>query len=89
MAFPRMNDQHAEAACGRQHRLAGADCGGELGHVIAERRAESAGLEEIALHIDDDERAAVEGEVECSGFGEQMNARHTALLPELGGIGSS
>jgi hypothetical protein len=80
MAFPGMNDEHAEAAGRRQHLLARADRGFEPGDVIAERRTEPARLEEIALHIDDDECAAVELEVERGGFGEQVDARHAALL---------
>ena len=35
-------------------------------HVVAERRAEAAGLQEVALHVDDDERLA---EIDCQRDG--------------------
>ena len=42
------------------HRPARLHRGREARHVVAERLAEAAGLEEVPLHVDDDERGTVE-----------------------------
>ena len=80
MPLAGMDDQHAQFASLAEDVLARPDGSLELGDVVAERLAEAARLEEVALHVDDDERTAVERDVECGGFGEQANARHAALL---------
>ena len=58
MPFAGMDDQHAGLPRRRQHGGAGCNRYLEPRHVVAERRAEPAGFEKIALHVDDDERGA-------------------------------
>ena len=79
MALPRVDDIEARFTCrfqktpSRRQRLA------EQGHVIAERLAQAAGLDEITLHIDDDEcdRGKVEAELVRLG----TNDRHGPRRP--------
>ena len=57
MALARVDDQHAAArARASSSARHGATAACEQRHVVAERLAEPAGLEEIALHVDDHER---------------------------------
>ena len=56
MAFAGMDDEDAGAARGCEHLRARRHGCLETRDVIAERRAEAAGLQEVALHVDDDER---------------------------------
>ena len=60
----RFFDLHAARS-----RAIGFDGGAQLRHVIAQHFAESAGLEEIALHVDDQQRACRRREFERIGFG--------------------
>jgi hypothetical protein len=56
MAFTGVNDQHADIARGLEHggdRFHGSR---KLRHVVTKRLAKAAGLHEIALHVDNDER---------------------------------
>jgi len=62
VALAGVDHQKAGGARGFEHRLAGRDRGGKQRHVIAERFPKAARLEEIALHVDDDERGAREVE---------------------------
>ena len=56
MAFAGVDDQHAVVARRRRARLAiGSTARAQLRDVVAERLAEAAGLEKVALHVDDDE----------------------------------
>ena len=55
MAFARMNDQHAGTARRVEHVPARPDRRLQPGHVVAERGAEAARLQKIALHIDDEQ----------------------------------
>jgi hypothetical protein len=48
-------------------------------HVVAKRFAEAAGLEKIALHIDDDQRRPVEIDGKRRRLGRESHARHFAL----------
>ena len=50
-------------------------------NVIAERCAEAAGFEKVALHIDDDERRRIGIDGKRRGFGFDRNAWHPELLP--------
>ena len=63
VALARMDDEQPAPARRREHRPARLDHGREPRHVVAERLAESAGLEEVALHVNDHQRQAhgVEG----------------------------
>ena len=60
MAFARVDDQQTGRARRCKHRLQGFDRGLEQADVVAERLAEAARLEEVALHVDDEEGRAVE-----------------------------
>ena len=60
VAFAGVDHQQARGAGGIEHRTDRRDRGAEPRHVIAERLAEAARLQEIALHVDDDERGAAE-----------------------------
>ncbi len=64
MPFPRVKHWQAERSPSGQQTAVGLDGPAELRHVVAEHLAEPAGLEEIALHVDDDERAMLGREVE-------------------------
>ena len=63
VALAGVDHQDAGGARGVERAGAGADRALEQRDVVAERLAEAAGLEEVALHVDDDERGAagVEG----------------------------
>ncbi len=67
VAFPRMDDEDRGFARRRQHLAAGLDRGFEQSDVVAERLAEAARLQEIALHIDDNERGA--GKIDADVLG--------------------
>ena len=56
VALAGVDDQHAGGARGVQHVGAGRDRARQLRDIVAQRLAEAAGLEEIALHVDDDKR---------------------------------
>src|SRR5580704_10738995 len=81
MAFARVDDQKAKLPRGGEYVPAWRDGGLQPGHVIAERGAEPAGLEEIALHVDDDERRAVKLDGQRCRLGFKTHARHPDLLP--------
>ena len=55
MTFTRVDDRQPVAAGGAQQLAQGRDDFGKLRHIVAERLAETAGLEEVSLHVDDDE----------------------------------
>ena len=59
VALARVDDQHAAPARRRQQRAAGPDGGAQQRDVVAQRLAEAARLEEVALHVDDDDRGAI------------------------------
>ena len=81
MAFAGMDDQEAKVPRGGEHRLTRRDGGLQPRHVIAQRGSKPAGLEEIALHVDDDERCAVELDGQRCRLGFEGHARHPDLLP--------
>ena len=58
MALAGMDDQHPHVARRRQHGCDRLHRPRQLRDIIAERFAEAAGLHEIALHVDDDQRRA-------------------------------
>ena len=59
MALARVDDQQAGGAPGRQQAAVRLDRAAQLRHVVAEHFAEAAGLEEVALHVDDEQRAVL------------------------------
>lgn len=52
-----VDHKHAGVARGFQHRTDRLHRARELGHVIAERFTETAGLHEVALHVNDEKSA--------------------------------
>jgi hypothetical protein len=52
----------------------------EVRDVVAERFTKPAGLEEIALHIDDQKRRAVELDAKLPGFSLEIYCRHDRSL---------
>ncbi len=58
MALAGMDHQHAVLARGLQHGADRLDRSRQQRHVVAERGAEAARLQKVALHVDDDERGS-------------------------------
>ena len=79
VSFARMNDQHAELARGAEHLPAGRDRGLQARHVVAERFAETARLEEIALHVDDHQRGAPRSTESGAGSASKVTLGISAL----------
>ena len=86
VAFAGVDDQQAVAARRIEHARHGATGALEQRHVVAERLAEPAGLEKVALHVDDEERGLRPVEVNRRGLGGQTIAhkRHRSR-PLFGG----
>src|ERR1051326_450024 len=84
----RVDDEQPAPARRREHLAARFDRSGEARHVVAERLAEPARLEEIALHVDDDQRGAVEVDRDRlrlgvdEGFGHCTMTRHRRVRPQ-------
>ena len=60
VTFAGVDHHHAGAPRRSQHVADRPDRGLEAAHVVAERGAEAAGLQEVALHVDDDEGGVLE-----------------------------
>jgi hypothetical protein len=58
VAFPCVQDADPVAARPVEQRAHRGHDGAETRDVVAERRAEAPGLDEVALHVDDDQRGA-------------------------------
>ncbi len=58
VALAGVHHQHAGGTAGGEHLGGGADRGAKLRHVVAEGGAETARFQEVALHVDDDERCS-------------------------------
>ena len=56
MAFAGVDDQDAGVARRIQHRRDRLHCARQLRDIVAQRLAETAGLHEVALHVDDEKR---------------------------------
>src|SRR6202044_4105400 len=80
VAFAGVNDQHADAPRGTEHVAAWADGRLQPRDIVAQRSAEPAGFEKIALHVDDHQRRFVQIDRKRRGFGQQFYARHRNLL---------
>jgi len=76
MPLAGMDHQHADAASRIQHLPARLDRRLQTRHVIAERLAETARLEEIALHIDDHQCRAIEIDGKRRRFSVEIHFRH-------------
>ena len=64
VAFTRMNDEESVPARGGEQGLDRRDRPPEEGYVVAERLAEAARIDEVALHVDDHQRAGARVELE-------------------------
>ncbi len=69
MGFSRVDHEAALLPPCMEHRLRGRHDGLEQRHVVAQRFAEAAGFDEVALHVDDDEGCAVQLELVGEGVG--------------------
>ena len=71
-----MNDHHLASTHRVEHALARRDDRLQGGYVVAERFAESARLDEIALHVDDDQRSGARIEIELVWLREHPGKTH-------------
>ena len=69
---------HAGGTACTQHAAGGIDGGAQQRDIVAECVAETARLEEVALHVDDDQRGG--GRVEFEGIGLSVDLRHACFL---------
>jgi len=72
MAFARVDDGQARLAKAFDQPARRRHYGGEAGDVVAEAGAEAARLDEVPLHVDDDERGARRVEREGEGRGRDV-----------------
>ena len=84
MAFPRMEHRESGGAPRRQELLVRLDGAAQLRNVVAEHLAKAAGLEKIALHVDDQERAMLRRERKLVRFGGEIDGRGHQLGPLRG-----
>ena len=68
VAFAGVDHEHADVAGTVEHVLDGLDGGKQQRGVVAQRFTKAAGQHEIALHVDDEQRRAVDIEVQGEGF---------------------
>lgn len=83
MPLARVHDEHLARARGGEHLLGGCDRFPQQGHVVAERLAEAARVHEIALHVDDEQRAGARIELELVRL--RLDRRH-ASSPKPGNV---
>jgi hypothetical protein len=76
-----MDHQQPGGARRFEHGPAWRDRTAEQRHVVAERLPEAARLEEIALHVDDDQRGAGQIERHCLGLGLDRGAHACLPIP--------
>jgi hypothetical protein len=79
MPLAGVNDEHAVGACRREHLAARFNRGLQAGYIIAERFAEPAGFEKIALHVDNDQRGATEIHGKRRRLSLKSDSQHLAL----------
>jgi hypothetical protein len=82
VAFSGVNHLHAAPAKGREHGAARLDRRLEAGYIVAERGAETAGLEKIALHVDDDKGGMDKVDIERHRLGFKADPGHA--VPPFG-----
>ena len=85
VALAGMDDPHARRPKGRQHGSDRRDGVTQERHVVTQSGAEAAGLQEIALHVDNDQRGPGGDEREIIGPG--RNAVSTAWKIKPPGLG--
>ena len=79
VAFSGVDDQHPRRAGGRDHLGQRWHHLLQQGDVVAEGLAESAGQQEVSLHVDDDQGGAADVERERSGDGIDGDAGDPAV----------
>ena len=87
MALARMEGRQTGGAPGREQPAIRLDRAAELRNVVAEHFAEAPGLEEIALHVDNQQRAMGRGERERIGLGLEVYGLRHCSTPLFGGLG--
>src|SRR5579862_656623 len=75
MPFPRMQREESRPTPRGEQARIGRDRAAQLAHIIAEHLAEAAGLEKVALHIDDQRRAGRRLKREWIGLCDDFQAR--------------
>ena len=76
VAFPRVKRRKTGGAPSRQQPTVGLDRPAKLRNVVAEHFAESARLQEIPLHVDDQQRAMVRAQCEGIRLGREFGRLH-------------
>src|SRR5262249_25814842 len=89
VTFARVNDLHAHASRSVEHALARRDHRLQRRDVVAQRFAEAARLDEVALHVDDDERGAGRLELEFVWLRLDRLLRHRAPRLLIAPVGRS
>ena len=84
MALPRVEDRKTGGAPRRQQPLVRFDGAAQLRNVVAEHFAKAAGLQKIALHVDDQERAMLGSERESIRIGREVYGLVHDSTPALG-----
>ena len=84
MAFPSMENSQTRGAPSLQKPPVRIDGAPQLRDVVTEHFAKAAWLEEIALHVDDQERAMGGRERELVGFGCKVDGRCHTIDPVRG-----
>ena len=84
VAFPRMQNRKTGGAPRPQKPSVRFDRAAQLRNVVAEHFAEAAWLEEVALHVDDQERAMLGSERESIGIGREVYGLVHGSTPGLG-----
>ncbi len=84
MSFARVDHEQPLVAGPVEQRTARADGALQQRYVVAERLTEAARFEEVALHVDDDQRGAIEVELDGLGFGFDRRDAHGHASQEAG-----
>ena len=84
MAFASMEDRKTRGAPRRQEPLVRFDGAAQLRDVVAEHFAKAPGLEKIALHVDDQQRAMLGSERESIRIGREVYGLVHDSTPALG-----
>ena len=76
VALTGVDDEHPELAGRLQHALGGRDGGTQQRDVVAQRLAEATGIDEVALHVDHQQRGRLQIELELVRLG--LYGRHVS-----------
>ena len=78
VALAGVDDEHARFRAAASTRSVGGNRG-EQERVVTERLAEAAGIDEVALHVDDEQRGRRRIEIELVGFRRNDFRAHDVL----------